>query len=158
MKKYLNKDVIAGLFLLGLGAIYYSMADVLPRSLLSDRVGAAGFPKLLALTLMAFSAVLIFQSVLRQSAIRQKDSSVRQEQAGGEGYRFLNAAGMLSIGIGYLVIVSWAGYIVSIALLLIAALLYQGERISRKVVLTAALGGIFFWVFFVFALNFIYKS
>ena len=150
MKKYLDKDVIAGLFLIGLGAIYYFMADSLPRSLLSDRVGAAGFPKLLAVTLIAFSAVLIIQSILRSKAspARQED-----EDIGSGDYRFRVAAGMLSLGIIYLIIVSRAGYMVSIALLLMAALRYQGEPVSRKMLLTGVLGGIFFWAFFVFALR-----
>ncbi len=148
MKRYLDRDVTAGLLLIALGAIYFYMADNLPRSLLSDRVGAEGFPKLLAVTLMVFSAVLILQSI-----IRQKASPVRQEETGNERYRFLKAAGMLSIGIVYLVIVSFTGYMFSIALLLMAALRYQGEPFSRKVLLTAVLGGIFFWAFFVFALK-----
>jgi len=148
VKKYLERDVIAGLLLIVLGAIYYFMSDSLPRSLLSDRVGADGFPKLLAVTLIAFSVVLILQSV-----IRQKTSPVQREEATNEGYRFLKAAGMLAIGIGYLVIVSFIGYMVSIALLLTVALRYQGEPVSRRVLLTAVLGGIFFWAFFVFALK-----
>ncbi len=150
MKKYLDKDVTAGLFLIGLGAIYFYMADSLPRSLLSDRVGAAGFPKLLAVTLIAFSVVLIIQSLLRSKAspARQKD-----EDKGSGDYRFKTAAGMLSLGIIYLIIVSRAGYMVSIALLLMAALRYQGEPVSRKMLLTGIIGGIFFWAFFVFALK-----
>lgn len=155
MKKYLDKDVTAGLFLIGLGATYYFMADSLPRSLLSDRVGAAGFPKLLAVTLIAFSAVLIVQSLLRSKASPARQEDEDQENAGKDSgdYHFKTAAGMLSLGIIYLIIVSRAGYMVSIALLLMAALRYQGEPFSRKMLLTGVLGGIFFWAFFVFALK-----
>ena len=154
MKRYMDKDMAAGLFLIALGAIYYFMADAIPRSLLSDRVGADGFPKLLAVGLMAFSAVLVIQSLLRNRVSSvQHEEEVRQEEGDGDGYKFRKAAGMLSIGIAYLLIVSFAGYVVSIALLLTAALLYQGEPVSKKMLLTAVLGGVFFWVFFVIALR-----
>lgn len=150
MRKYLGKDMIAGLFLVAVGSVYYSLADSLPRSLLSDRVGAAGFPKLLAVTLIAFSVVLIVQSLLRSKAspTRQKG-----EDNGRGDYRFRAAAGMLSLGIIYLIIVSRVGYMLSIALLLMAALRYQGVPVSRNMLLTGVLGGIFFWAFFVFALK-----
>lgn len=150
MKNLLDRDQIAGLFLIGLGAVYYHLAASLPRSLLSDRVGAAGFPRLLAAALIILSLLMIIQSVIRKklSGVHTDD-----DKPGGRRFRFLKAAGMLLLGIVYLVIVSWTGYMIGIALLIFAALLYQRERLSRKMLITAVLSGIFFWAFFVFALK-----
>lgn len=146
----MDKDLAAGVFLIILGVIYYRAADALPRSLISDRVGAAGFPKLLASSLIIFSVILIFQSIIRNAARPARQAG----KENGEKWRdFVKAAGMLGLGIAYLLIVTRVGYMLGIALLLGAALRYQKEPLSPKLVLTALVGGIFFWAFFVFALN-----
>lgn len=149
MKKYLDRDQIAGVFLIILGIAYYRTAAALPRSLVSDRVGAAGFPKLLALTLIILSGVLILQSVLRKLSHPDQEARENEKSLAEFGY----AAGMLGLGVGYLIIVSHLGYLLSIALLLAAALRYQREPLSVKVFVTAILGGVLFWGFFVFALK-----
>lgn len=146
----MDKDLVAGLFLVVLGVVYYRAADALPRSLISDRVGAAGFPKLLAMTLIIFSGILILQSIVRNMAPTTEGGPEGTERKKSD---FAKAAGMLGLGIGYLVIVSRVGYLLGIALLLGAVLRYQKEPFSRKLFLTALLGGVFFWAFFVFALK-----
>ena len=65
----------------------------------------------------------------------------------------LKAAGMLLLGVLYLLLVSLIGYPLAAGLLIAAVLLYYKEPFSLKVVITAGIGGIFFWVFFVFALE-----
>jgi len=150
VKKFLNKDQAAGLFLIALGVIYYKLASRLPRSLISDRVGAEGFPKLLALALIIFSVILILQSFIRKLGRTAPET----EESSPKSWRtFAHAGGMLSLGFGYLLIVSRVGYLLSIALLLAAALRYQKEPLSSRVLLTALLGGVFFWAFFVYALR-----
>ena len=150
MKKLLDKDQAAGVFLIALGVMYYRLASDLPRSLISDRVGAEGFPKLLASALILFSAVLIVQSIVRKLA----QAAHEREEISNRNWRtFAHAGGMLGLGFGYLLIVSRVGYLLSIALLLAAALRYQKEPLSTRVLLTALLGGVFFWAFFVYALR-----
>ena len=150
MKKFLDKDQALGLFLIALGVAYYWMASRLPRSLISDRVGAEGFPKLLASALILFSVILIVQSFIRKLASPAPGTRKDPEKT---WRTFAHAGGMLGLGAGYLLIISRVGYLLSIALLLAAALRYQKEPLSTKVLLTALLGGVFFWAFFVFALR-----
>ena len=150
MKKNLDKDQVAGVVLICLGVVYYRMADALPRSLISDRVGASGFPKLLASALIILSGIMILQSFLRKLAPMPVHAEVGKERGLAD---FVHAAGMLSLGVGYLIIVSRIGYLLSIALLLGAALRYQKEPLSARMLVTALLGGVFFWAFFVFALK-----
>jgi len=141
---------VAGLLLIVLGVVYYRAADALPRSLVSDRVGASGFPKLLALVLIIFSGILIIQTIIRKVAQEAGEEEGRAKKTWQD---FAQAAGMLGLGIGYLIIVTRVGYMLGIALLIGAALRYQREPFSVKLFVTAILGGILFWAFFVFALK-----
>ena len=150
MKRFVDRDIVAGLLLIALGVVYYRSADALPRSLISDRVGAAGFPKLLAVVLIIFSGILILQAIIRIMAHQIEEKRENTEKNRRD---FAQAAGMLGLGVGYLVIVTRVGYMLGIALLLGAALRYQKEPLSARLLLTALLGGVFFWAFFVFALK-----
>lgn len=146
----MRREWIAGLLLTGLACGYYLMADALPRSFLSDEVGADGFPKLLAISLFVLSSVLVVQGALTRPSVSAEET---RERAAAEKHAALKAAGMLLLGIAYLLMVSWVGYPIAAALLIGMVLFFQREPPSLKLVLTACLGGIFFWVFFVFALN-----
>ena len=146
----MRRDVITGLVLMLLAAVYYGMADALPRSLLSDEVGAEGFPKLLAISLFLLSAVLLLMAIFKQ---RPAETVEDEEKKTHEKQAALKAGGMLLLGIGYLLSISWIGYPLAAGLLIVAVLLYQREPLSLKAFLTAGLGGLFFWVFFVFALK-----
>jgi hypothetical protein len=150
LKRFLDKDLVAGLFLIVLGVVYYRAADALPRSLISDRVGASGFPKLLASVLIIFSGVLIIQTIIRKMAQQAEEEEGKTEKTWRD---FAQAAGMLGLGAGYLVIVTRVGYMLGIAFLLASALRYQKEPFSARLLLTALFGGVLFWAFFVFALK-----
>jgi hypothetical protein len=56
---------------------------------------------------------------------------------------------MLAIGVAYILLAPWLGYLLSIGGLLLATTYYQGGAIDRRVALVAAVGAIFFWVLFV---------
>jgi len=135
---------------MGLAYGYYRMADALPRSLLSDEVGADGFPKLLAICLVVFSAVLVLMGAFTRPSIGAKEA---RKKAATERHAALKAAGMLLLGVAYLLVVPWVGYPVAAGLLIGAVLLFQRESPSLRLVITACLGGIFFWVFFALTLK-----
>ena len=146
----MRRDWITGLILIALALVYYKMAEALPRSLLSDEVGAEGFPKLLAISLFLLSTFLMLTGFLKRQSgaaaeVREKGKTEKQAA--------LKAGGMLLLGIGYLLSISWIGYPLAAGLLIASVLLYQKETLSLKVILTAGIGGIFFWLFFVFALK-----
>jgi hypothetical protein len=56
---------------------------------------------------------------------------------------------MLLIGIVYIVLAPWLGYLLSIAGLIFATTYYQGGTVGRPAALVALCGGVFFWVLFV---------
>ena len=146
----MHRDAITGIVLMALAVLYYKMADALPRSLLSDNVGAEGFPKLLAGSLFVLALVLLLMGLFKRRAanpIEEKEKRAHEKQAA------LKAAGMLILGIVYLLFVSLIGYPLAVGFLITAVLLYYKEALSLKVVITASIGGLLFWVFFVFALE-----
>jgi hypothetical protein len=56
---------------------------------------------------------------------------------------------MLLIGIAYVLVAPWLGYLLSISGLIFATTYYQGGTTDRRAALVALCGGIFFWVLFV---------
>ena len=138
----MNRDTITGLVLMGIAVIYYMAADALPISMLSDEIGAQGYPKLLAVCLFVLSAVLVLQGIIagRAKADAKPDS---------DRHAALCALVMVLIGIGYLVSVKWIGYPLAVGLLVATVARFQGEPISKKLVITSAVSAGFFWIFFV---------
>jgi hypothetical protein len=69
------------------------------------------------------------------------------------GSPIARAAGVIAIGVLYIVLVPWLGYVLSLAMLIAATTYYQGGGLSGRVGLVAASGALFFWVLFVFFLG-----
>jgi hypothetical protein len=135
-----NRDLVFGAACLAVAAGYYLMASAIPESALSDSVGAQGLPKTYAVVLGALSLVLIARSARQQSSVKAPASLAR-------------VAGMLLIGILYLAVVPWLGYILSLAGLIAATTDYQGGGLSPRVALVSLSGAVFFWVLFVAVLG-----
>ncbi len=149
----MNRNIATGIIVFVLAIFYGRMAGSLPQGLLSDPIGASGFPKLLAYCLMALALALIGQGVL--AGIRSKTAG--QPVAGGEENKerriLPKAAIMLSMGIIYLAMVPWAGYGLSIALLVFAVALFQREPLTWRPAVVAGASGILFWLFFAYAMR-----
>ncbi len=146
----MHRDAITGIVLMALAVLYYLMADALPKSLLSDNVGADGFPKLLAGALFMLALILLLMGLFKR---RASNPAEVQEKRAHEKQAAIKAAGMLILGVLYLLFVSLIGYPIAVGFLIAGVLLYYKEALSLKVVLTAGIGGILFWVFFVFAMD-----
>jgi hypothetical protein len=61
----------------------------------------------------------------------------------------LRAIGMILIGGGYLVLVPYLGYMLTVGLLLLTVAIYNGKRPSPGLLLFGALGSIGFYLLFV---------
>jgi hypothetical protein len=159
------RDLIGGIAAIGIGAGYLVMALGLRRSALADAVGPAGFPKALAFAMLALGLVLCAQALLaartRRAALSARaapaepppgdDIDAEASDIGGAGVA--RAAGMLALGVAYLVVVPYLGYVPSIALLIVAAALYQGTALSWRVVSVGIAGAIIYWLVFVWLLG-----
>jgi len=136
----MNRDLAFGTATLALSAGYYRMAAGIPESQLADAIGPQGLPRTYAILLAALSVIVILRSLRPAPGIRLQPDSRST---------FWRVAGMLAIGIVYIVIVPWLGYLLSLAGLIFATTYYQGGSINRQVAIVALSGAVFCWVLFV---------
>lgn len=149
------RNLIGGVASIAIGAGYLFMAASIRTSALDDAVGPAGFPKGLAFAMIGLGLVLCLQSFW---ALRARHlAAARGAGEAGDGSHGLlgvvRAAGMLGLGIGYLLIVRWLGYVPGIALLITAAAVYLGTPFSWRVVAIGLAGAVAYWVVFVWVLR-----
>ena len=133
-----------GVVCLALAAGYYAMAAAIPESALSDTVGAQGLPKTYAIVLAVLSSILIIRSIAGAGAETARATHRTP---------VLRVAGMLVIGILYLIVVPWIGYILALTGLIAATTYYQGGGLNARVAVVALSGALFFWVLFVAVLG-----
>ena len=138
----MRRDVAFGSATLALGALYYWLAGSIAVSSLADAIGPQGLPRIYALGLIALSFVLIVSSARGTSAKLQTPNPKSQNA-------LPRAAGMLLIGIAYVLVVPYVGYMVSIAAVILATIYYQGGGLTRHAAVVAICGGLFFWLLFV---------
>lgn len=134
----MNRDGVLGLLLLAVAATYYAAAAAIPPSTLADAVGPAGLPKVYAIVL----GVLALGQLAR----------ARRGAAGGPAVSrqlLLRVAGLLALGVVYLIAVPRIGYPLSIAILIIGTAYYQGGRLDRRVIAVGVGGAAFLWLLFV---------
>jgi hypothetical protein len=130
------RDLALGLATLLLSIVYYAMTAGIPGSQLSDSIGPQGLPRAYAFALAALSLVLIVRS-LRSNARLDVDPAIWR------------VAGMLSIGVVYVLAVERLGYFLSIAGLIAATTYYQGGTLGRQVAIVAVVGAAVCWLLFV---------
>ena len=142
----MNRDLALGGATLAITIAYYVLAAQIPESQLADAVGPQGLPRVYAYILGALSLVLI-GSALRDA--KKKESSSPEPPAPNPVSKILRPLGVVAIGILYIVVVPWLGYIVTLAALIAATTYYQGGGFSRNVVMVAVGGALLFWGLFV---------
>lgn len=141
------RDTIVGICLLLLAGLYWWGAERIPESPLSGGVGADGLPKTLAYALAVLALVLIVRSLaLRKEAAVNRPSPA---EAAETRHQHVRALGMLAIGIGYIVLLPFLGYFLSVILLVGAAAWYNGKSLSPTLAAVAVGTGIFFYFLFV---------
>lgn len=139
----MNKDRAFGIVMLALSAGYYTLATRIPHAQLADAVGPQGLPTVYAVLLAGLSLALIARS--------RRVPGLRFTPAGGGDSR--RVAGLLLIGVLYIVIVPWLGYILSLTGLMVATYSYQGGVLGRRAAFVTVSGALFFWVLFVWLLR-----
>ena len=149
----MNKDIVCGVAALALAIGYYFLADAIPRSLLSDEIGADGLPKSYAMFLAALSVLLIARALLAGRRTALSSPRLGDGERAAKHAAVWRAAGMIAIGIAYVVAVPYLGYFLSIAILIVATTYYQGGRLTRKTGAVAVGGAAFLWVLFVWLLR-----
>jgi hypothetical protein len=65
---------------------------------------------------------------------------------------------MLLIGIAYIIVLPWLGYLLSIAALITATIYFQGGVINRRSILVAVSGAVCLWLLFIWLLRIQYPA
>lgn len=144
----MTRDAWIGVVFLAFAVVYWIAADGVRISPLDGPVTAAGLPKSLAYALGGLAALLILRSLALKWLVAHRAAEPAEERP-ANFRQHLRAVGMLAIGVGYLLVVPYLGYTLSIIGLILAAALYIGARFGLKTATVAGLGGIFFYLLFV---------
>lgn len=140
----MKNDLAVGLLALGFAGLYYYLASDIPRSLLSDEVGAQGLPNLYALTLGLLGLLLIGKSLAAWAQAPEPGGDT-----GAGPWQHARALSLLILGAGYLLLIGSLGYPLTIFLLIAAVALYCGAAFDVKLLLVSAAGAVVFWLVFV---------
>ncbi len=147
MQAILTRDFVGGVAALVIGGVYLVYAYDLRASALDDLVGPGGMPRAYGWVMVLLGAALCLVTLATR---RTAETGAEWT---GQGRRIAWAAGLLGIGILYLLVVKTLGYLLSMMLLIAATMVYHGERPSAKMIGTAIFGGIVLWALFVFVLG-----
>ncbi|MGE3844126.1 MAG: tripartite tricarboxylate transporter TctB family protein [Vicinamibacterales bacterium] len=140
--------VAVGVVALAVAAVYFVLVSALPESQLADSVGPAGLPRTYAVVLAILAVLLIGQGALNRAAGSGEPSSPP-----GRTPPPWRALAMVLAGLVYVVAVPRLGYVLTVSLLLAAAIAIQGGALTRRAWLIAAGGAVLFWGLFVWLLR-----
>ncbi|HSF95263.1 MAG TPA: tripartite tricarboxylate transporter TctB family protein [Thermohalobaculum sp.] len=148
------RDFWIGLVVLGFAALYRIEAGKIRLSPLDGPVGAPGLPKLLGLALGILAIVMIVRGLIEHFRGRAAPETEPKVEPGefdaSLGLRpHLRAAGILAIGIGYLLLLPVIGYALGIMALILTVSLYIGATLDIRTIAVAVVGGAAFHLLFV---------
>jgi len=159
-----TRDLVFGTATLIVAVAYYGSAAAIPASDLADPIGPQGLPKTYGVLLAALALILIARSLPRGQS-NPDAPSLEPEPPNPEPASFQShgspaarVAGMLLIGIAYIVVLPWLGYFVSIAALLTFTIYLQGGSIDRRTILVSFSGAAVFWLLFIWLLGIQYPA
>lgn len=141
----LRRDLACSLLLLIIAIGYYAVARNIGQTALSDAIGPAGLPRVYAGALAMLAVAIGAAAWLRH---RLAEPTAPESAGPAPARRLGRGAGAAAIGIAYLATVSIIGYPFAIALTIAAMAVYQGERLSLRVMLVAAAGAATLFVLF----------
>lgn len=133
-KSALYKDIIGTAIALFLIVTYYVASEKIPKSsLIGNGVGADALPKGLSFVAGTLCLILLVQTFwpLLSGRYEHVDKPT-PEKARASKIKHIRAAGMLMIGIVYLLVFSSVGWPISIFALLVVTALYCGRPFTIK--------------------------
>ena len=161
----LPRDVWIGVLFLILTALYWRSASTIPISPLDGVVNAAAMPHALAVAMAAFCCILILRALAVEWLFVRAARVAAQSGSGAVASRpdtgekdgtlrdHLRAAGMLAIGIVYLLILPYLGYILSMTALVLSASVFIGARAGLYTLAVAVGTAVVFYLLFVLLLD-----
>jgi putative tricarboxylic transport membrane protein len=148
----MNRDLVFGSATLAVAAVYYSLTSTIPQSQLADPTGPQGLPKTYAIVLAALSIVLIARS------LRTANREPANHRIPNPGSRIPRVLGMLLIGVAYIIVLPYLGYLLSVAMLIVATTYFQGGKVNGRTLIVALSGAALFWMLFIWLLRIQYPA
>jgi len=136
----LRRDFACAALGLALAVVYWIAANALPRSFLSDAVGADGLPKAYAVVLAMLSALIAARAYWRGPP-------------GADDAQHARALGVAALGFLYTAAAAFVGYIIPIIVVTGAAAWYYGARRPVTIAVFAIASGAFLWLTFAYVLG-----
>ena len=152
-----NRDLVFGSATLALAVVYYALTVTIPQSDLADPIGPQGLPKTYAAVLAVLAIILIARSIKRPAnpePANPEPANPRTNEPANLG----RVIGMLLIGVAYILVLPWLGYLLSVAALIAATTYFQGGSINLRSILVAISGALCFWVLFIWLLRIQYPA
>jgi len=153
------RDVWLGLGGIAFAGAYWWKAARIPISPLDGAVNAAAIPIALAYAMIIFCVIMMVRAIAVEimfvraaKAARTGKPAERPKEAGAHyfsGREHLRAAGVIGIGIVYLLILPRLGYIPSIIALFFAMSVYMGAKAGAYTAALAVGIAVFFYILFV---------
>lgn len=138
----MNRDLALGLVAVALAAAWFTAADAVPVSMLSDAVGPGGVPKVVAVVMGGAGSLLALGALRGKRATDDLPNPAHGR-----------ALGLLAILVAYIVLVPLVGYVVAIGALAAAVAAYAGAPLGPKVVAFGVGAAALLWLSFVQALG-----
>jgi hypothetical protein len=158
----MNRDLVFGVATLAVAAVYYTLTSTIPQSQLADPVGPQGLPTMYAIVLAVLSIVLIARSLRTANPEPSNREPTNPEPTNhripAPGSRLPRVFGMLLIGVAYIVVLPYLGYLLSVAMLIAATTYFQGGRVNAHTLVVALSGAALFWALFIWLLRIQYPA
>lgn len=152
----MNRDLVFGLATLAIALVYYALTSTIPASELADPIGPQGLPRVYAFVLAGLSILLIARSLRTRERRTSEPANHRTTEP--SNHRSLRVLGMLLIGIAYILVIPYLGYVVSVAMLIAVTTYLQGGALNGRTVLVALSGAALFWAVFIWLLRIQYPA
>jgi hypothetical protein len=159
-------DFLLGLICLVAGVVYYQVASVIPKSMLSDEIGPGGVPAAVGLAAVVVSILLMIKAAIgtikdkRMSRTAadlpstQASSESDDEASPVEGHRSHGLSILLALVLATLIFVlPIFGYLISIFLLILVSAALSGHAKNRSLVIFALSTSVTLYLVFHFVMG-----
>ena len=145
-----RRDLIGAAIALTLAGLYWIGATHIHKSsLIGKGVGADALPRGLGITLAVLAVILVMQNLIqRRKGALAEDAPASPEKLAEARRKHLRALGMFLIGLAFLLVVGFVGYIPAIFTMICVTAVYNGRPMSWRIAAVAALLTAVFYTLF----------
>jgi putative tricarboxylic transport membrane protein len=154
--KQTTADFLLGGICLVAGATYYSVASVIPKSMLSDEIGPGGVPAVVGLAAMVVSVLIMLKALVvwnqERHAAKLASPVVTEAAAETGGSHWLSLILVLVL-VSLIVILPILGYVTSIFLLIMVSAALSGHAKNLKLLAFSLVSSVTLYVIFHFVMS-----